>query len=107
MPRLKKLAASGAVVEVRQEDMSVVNPLGVVKNASDKSQLILDLRYVNNHLRSCKFKYEGIQVASELFQKDDCVFKFDYRSGYHHVDIFAHHTRFLRCSSSWRETSIF
>ena len=70
----KKLLASGAVVEVTQEDVLVVNPLGVVKNASGKSQLLLDLRYVNNHLRSCKFKYEGIPAASELFQKDDWMF---------------------------------
>ena len=95
---LKKLLASGAIVEVRQEDVLVVNPLGVVKNASGKSRLILDLCYVNNHLRSCKFKYEGIPAASELFQKDDWVFKFDYKSGYHHLDIFAGHTTFLGCS---------
>lgn len=95
---LKKLLASGAVVEVRQEDVLVVNPLGVVNNASGKSRLILDLRYVNNHLRSCKFKYEGIPAASELFQKDDWVFTFDYKSGYHHLDIFAGHTTFLGCS---------
>ena len=59
--------------------MLVNNPLGVVKSASGKSQLILDLRYVNNHLRSCKFKYEGITAASELFQKDNWVFAFDYK----------------------------
>ena len=64
---LKKLVASGALVE----DVPVVNPLGVVNNASGKSRLILHLPYVNNHLTSCKFKYEGIQAASELFQKDD------------------------------------
>ena len=91
----KKLLASGAVVEVRQEDVLVVNPLGVLKNASGKSRLILDLRYVNNHLRSCKFKYQGIPAASELFQKDDWVFLFDCKSGYHHLDIFAGHTTFL------------
>lgn len=41
---LKKLVASDAVVE----DVPVVNPLGVVNNASGKSKLILHLRYVNN-----------------------------------------------------------
>ena len=91
---LKKRLASGAVVEVRQEDMLVVNPLRVVKNASGKSRLILDLHYVNNPLRSCKFKYEGIPAALELFQKDGWVFMFDYKSGYNHLDIFAGHTTF-------------
>ena len=68
-----------------------------MKNASSKSRLILDLRYVNNHLRSCKLKYEGTLAASELFQKDDWVYTFDYKSGYHHLDIFAGHTAFLGC----------
>jgi len=95
---LKKLLASGAVVEVKQEDVLVVNPVEVVKNASGKSRLILDLRYVNNHLRACKFKYEGIPAASELFQKDDWVLTFVYKSGYHHLDIFVGHTTFLGCS---------
>ena len=66
-----------------------------MKNASGKSWLILDLRYVNNHLRSCKFKYEGIPAASELFPKDDWVFTFNYKSGYHLLDIFAGHTTYL------------
>ena len=49
--------------------MPVVNPLGVVNNASGKSRLILDLSYVDNHLRSCKFKYEGIQAASSCSRR--------------------------------------
>lgn len=48
--------------------------------------LILDLRYVNNHLRSCKFKYEGFPAASELFQKDDWVFTFDLQAIPHFLD---------------------
>ena len=60
--QFKNLVASGAVVEVRQENVLVVNPLGVVKNASGKSWLILDLRYVNNHLRSCKFCWVSQQL---------------------------------------------
>ena len=99
---LKKLLASGAIVEVRQEDVLVVNPLGVVKNASGKSRLILDLRYVNYHLRSCKFKYEGIPAASELFQKDDWVFKFDYKVVTTIWTYLLAIPHFLDAHSSWR-----
>lgn len=50
----------------------------------------MELRYVNHHLRSCKFKYEDIRTAAELdlFSKGDWFFKFDYKSGYHHTEIF-------------------
>ena len=50
-----KLLASGAVAEVRREDFMVCNPLGEVKNSAGKPRLILDLRYVSQHLRSQKF----------------------------------------------------
>ena len=55
-------------------------------------------RYVNQHLRSCKFKYEDIRTAADLFQRGDWFFKFDYTSGYNHVEIFQAHTKFLGCS---------
>lgn len=64
-----KLLASGAVTGVRREDLMVCNPLGVVKNSADNPRLILDLRYINQHLRSHKFKYEDIRTAADLFSK--------------------------------------
>ena len=33
--------------------------------------------------------------------KDDWFFKFDYKSGYHHVDIFPDHAQFLGCSRTF------
>lgn len=65
-----KLLASGAVTEVRREDLMVCNPLGVVKNSACKPRWIVDLRYVNQHLRSHKYKYEDIRIAGGLvFQR--------------------------------------
>jgi len=49
-------------------------------------------------LKFCKFKYEGIPAASAVFQRDDWVFMFDYKSGYHHLHIFAGHTTLPGCS---------
>ena len=95
---ISKLLLSGAMVEVSSTDLRVCNPLGVAFNSSGKPRLILNLRYVNNHLRSCKFQYEDIRTAADLFQKGDWFFKFDYTSGYHHLEIFAEHTPFLGCS---------
>ena len=44
-----KLLVSGAIAEVFREDLSVCNPLGVVRNSAGKALLIVDLRYVNHH----------------------------------------------------------
>jgi len=74
-----KLLASGAVTEVRREDLMVCNPLGVVMNSARKPRLIVDLRYFNQHLRSHKFKYKDIRTAADLFSKGDWFFKFDYK----------------------------
>ena len=52
--------------------------MGVVRNSAQKRCLIVDLCYVNQYLRSCKFKYDDIRTAADLFQKDDWFFTFDY-----------------------------
>ena len=95
---ISKLLLSGAMVEVSSTDLHVCNPLGVAVSTSGKPRLILDLQYVNQHLRSLRFKYEDIRTAADLFQKGDWFFKFDYTSGYHHLEIFPEHTFFLGCS---------
>ena len=76
-------------------DLVVCNPLGAVRNSAQKRRLIVDLRYVNQYLRSCKFKYDDIRTAADLFHKDDWFFKFDYKSGYHHIEIFPQHCKYL------------
>ena len=72
---ISKLLVSGAIVEVLSADLRVCNPLGVAVNSSGKPRLILDLRYVNQHLRSCKFKYEDVRTAADLFHKGDWFFQ--------------------------------
>ena len=91
---ISKLLVSGAIVEVLSADLHVCNPLGVAVNSSGKPRL-LDLRYVNQYPRSCKFKYEDVRTAADLFHKGDWFFKFDYSSGYYHFETFPGHTPFL------------
>ena len=83
------------MTEVGTEDLMVCNPLGVVNNSALKQRLIVDLRYVNQHLRSHKFKYEDIRTAADLFCKGDCFFMFDYKSAYHRIEILPQHCQFL------------
>ena len=80
---------------------TVCSPLLVVENAKGKLRLVIDLRYVNQFLIQCKFKYEGLDLVPSLFRKGDFVFSFNLKSGYHHVDIHEESQPYL--GFSWGE----
>ena len=65
----------------------ICSPLSVVSNSVGKLRLVLNLRYLNQYLHLLPFKYEDLRVAALLFDVDEYLFKFDLKSGYHHVDI--------------------
>ena len=69
----------------------VCSPLSVVVSSQGKRRLVLNLRYLNQFLWVDKFKYEDLRVAMLMFEKDDYLFSFDLKAGYHHVDIYEPH----------------
>ena len=73
----------------------VCSPLSVVINRAGKKRLVLNLRFLNQHLLKDKFKYEDIRLAMLMFQKDDFMFSFDLKAGYHHIDIHQEHWKYL------------
>ena len=91
---LKRLLKIGCIREVSKSEACIISPLGVVSN-TDKNRLILDLRFVNSLLKSYRFKYEDLRTFRDIFQSGDWFFKFDYKSGYHHVDILPQHQQYL------------
>ena len=61
-----------------------------------KKRLILDLRYVNNHLFKNKIKFDDWNSFQNYLEGNKgYLFKFDLKSGYHHVDIFEEHQTYL------------
>ena len=73
----------------------IVNPLSVSIQSSGKKKLILDLKPVNLYIFKQKFKCEDLKVVLKVLSKGFYLFKFDLKSGYHHVEIFPDHRRFL------------
>ena len=73
----------------------IVNPLSVSTRTSGKQRLILDLRHVNAFVYKQKFKCEDLSVATQIFDKDYYLFKFDLKSGYHLIEIFPEHRKYL------------
>ena len=77
------------------EKPHVCSPLSVVSNSSGKLRLVMNLQYLNQFLHVISFKYEDLRVAALMFEKDEFLFKFDLKSGYHHVDIYPEHQKYL------------
>ena len=73
----------------------IVNRLTVSVQANGKKRLILDLRHINLHVYKQKFKCENLHTIENTFAKDFFVFAFNLKSGYHHVDIFPEHRKYL------------
>ena len=85
-------------MEVKRYQVHVCSPLGVVPKKNGKLRLILDLRFLNKHLATRKFKFEDLRVVAEILQPHDCFFTFDFRNDYHHVDISPEHWKYLAFS---------
>ena len=80
----------GLIVEFPQPP-TVINPLSVSFNAKGTPRLILDLRHVNKYIPKPKFRMDDWKVFANYFVPDGFLFKFDMKSGYHHVDICPDH----------------
>jgi len=91
---LAELEQNDCIVRVTEQPY-ICNPLSVATNSQGKLHLVLNLRYLNQFLWIDKFKYEDLRTAMQLFQKGDYLFAFDLKSGYHHIDIFEPHRKFL------------
>ena len=70
----------------------IKNPLTV---AGNKLRLILDCRYINQHLQILKSKCEYIRTIRDLLQKNHYCFKCDIKQGYHHIDVLESHQTYF------------
>ena len=64
----------------------VTNPL-TVSEEEDKCRLILDLRYVNVHIPKEYVRYDDWRIFTIFLEENGWAYKFDLKSGYHHIDV--------------------
>ena len=90
---INDLLLSGAISETKDAPF-VVNPLTVAQN-STKKRLVLDLRHVNEHVLVDKIKFDDWGLAMQYLDISSYMFSFDFKSGYHHVDIHDDYKKYL------------
>ena len=88
-PALSEMLEAGAISKLPAGyKPEVVSPLGVVpKGKEGKFRLIINMSYVNDHLVTNKFKFEGLSDLADLAEKGDHAVSFDLTSGYYHVGL--------------------
>ena len=85
----------GSIKEVKAPP-KVINPLSVSENSAGKKRLILDLRYINEHLYKDKIKFDDWKCFENYLEHTDgYAFKFDLKSASYHVDVFEEHQTYL------------
>ena len=68
------------------ERPEVMSPLGFVpKGTEGKFRLIINMRYVNEHLVKKKFEFEGLKDLADLAEKGEHAVSFYLTCGYYHV----------------------
>ena len=80
------LLKNGCIEEFKIKP-TVVNPLTVSIQKSDKKRLILDLREVNKRVMKQNIKLEDWKIALQYFYKDCYLYKYDLKSDNYHLDI--------------------
>lgn len=97
---IEKLLLHGCIKEITFPPYCV-NPLSVA--TGKKLRLVIDLRHVNSFIQKNTFRYEDLRSLSKVFDSDYWFFTWDLESGYHHVDIFEQHRKFLGFAWFFRE----
>lgn len=85
----------------KKKHPKVVNPLTVARIRNGKPRLVLGCRHINPHLHKFKFRYEDACTAKEMLKIRDCMFTFDLKSAYHHIEIYDKQKQYL--GFSWEE----
>ena len=85
-----QLVTSGVVEETTADALPLFSSLGAVPKKSGKLRLILDRRYLNEHLHTEKFTFEDLRIIPSIFRLDDLLFTFDLQDAYDHIPIAMH-----------------
>ena len=86
---ISRLLKSGCIRSVTEKPY-IVSPIKCVPKkgpTGDKLRLIVDLRYLNDHIDCDTFSQEGIDTVCNIIKSEDHMVTIDFEKGFHHVAI--------------------
>ena len=100
-----ELIVNKRIYEVKKPFVS--NPLSVAIDSKGKKRLILDLSSVNEFVWKQKVKFDDWKMFENFIDADGeaFLFKFDLKSGYHHVDMHIDSQKYLGFAWTFKDGS--
>ena len=89
---ISKLLRNNCIEKLDQKPFCY-NPLTVAE--SKKLRLVLDLPHANSFIKQNKFRDENLITLSEILSEGDHFTTFDLSSGYHYIEIYLEHRKFI------------
>ena len=92
---IKRLLDLGYIKQSVQKP-DFLSPIGCVrKKGNNKYRLIHDLRFLNNHCETKKFKQEDIRVVEQIIQPNDYLTSIDLKDGFFHIKVHEDFQKYL------------
>ena len=79
---IKELLTKGAIVEAQMSISSYISQIFLLKKKGGVQRLVINLKDLNNFVKSEHFKMEGIHVLPDLIQQGDWMIKLDLKDAY-------------------------
>ena len=92
---ISDLVSKEAVRQVVETEDQFLSTLFLVKQAS-KTRPIFNLKTLNNHVHTEKFKLESLDLVKSMLKRNDYLMKLDLKDAYYSVPIAEDHKKYLR-----------
>jgi hypothetical protein len=84
---IERIVKCGTVIPLNQE-LLISSPIHIVLKKNGKFQLVIDMRYLNSHLKVLQFKMKGLEMLSKMLEPDDYMFMVNFQDGYHYINMY-------------------
>ena len=99
---VQKLLAKGAIKVVSPCHNQFLNRIFVVPKKDGSQRPVINLRPLNQFMRSIHFKMESLSMMKDLLRQDDWMASIDLKDAYLSVAVWEGHRRYLRFM--WQDT---
>ena len=99
--QIASLKSQGVIRECSRSEIHCLSPLKCIAKKDGSRRLLVNLHSLNTYIETPKFRYEGINLVSELIQTGDRLYSADLKDGFFHVPVAKAFQKYL--GVSWRD----
>lgn len=93
---VEKLIEKGAIKECKKSKRQFLSPYFTVPKPDGTHRFILNLKKLNQYIKTYHFKYEDMKVATKLISKNDFMISLDLQDAFFMVSVHKNYRKYLR-----------